>query len=159
MGTDYFDDMTYYGASRLSSLWTNAQTNAVAGSDEKKDITNRNTGNVGIGIAAGVPLSAKLEIANKLRAKSVMSGKVCDSTVEKCFEQGIFGGSPVAPAKTAKCPPPSAGFVSVIRRIELSTVKCDEVEMKKAGEVQDCKPNEAMQGIDNLGKIICVTLP
>jgi hypothetical protein len=159
-GANYFDDMTYYSASRLSSLWTNAQTNAAAGSDEEKDITNRNIGNVGIGLAPGALVDERLEIANALRAKSVMSTKVCDSTTVDCFDQGKFGGPDGRICDPALDPNPDPSkYLMVATRIEHNQVRCDKLEMKKNGAAQACDPGEAVQGIDSLGKIICVVLP
>jgi prepilin-type N-terminal cleavage/methylation domain-containing protein len=156
---DYFDDMTYYSASRLSSLWTNAQDDAGGdGSDSEKDIINRNTGNVGIGLAQGASVDERLELANALRAQSVMSTRVCDSTTAKCFHQENFGG-PTGVKCPDLIPPDSLKYIMVVTSVENDGVHCEKLELKKFGAKQECAAGEAVRGIDSLGKIICVTLP
>lgn len=154
-GANYFDDITYYSISRLSSLWTNAATNTTNGSNEALDITNRNIGNVGVGIPLGATPSQRLEVANKIRAAgNVMSQNICDSSGSNCFKQGYFGGAPAA-ALQRVCPPPAAGTINVVTKISGGNVQCTAVPIPAAFAAQTCPPGKDMIGVNHLGFIIC----
>lgn len=150
-GTNYFDDMTYFSTSRLSSLWTNAQTNAVAGSDETIDIANRNIGNVGVGIPLGAVPSQRLEVANTIKAANVMSTKICNSAGADCFSQGSFGGSPGQLCGAPTVP----NTIKVMQKIAGGSIGCVDVPMVPAVAAQTCPAGQAMKGVNNLGVIIC----
>lgn len=149
-GAGYFDDMIYYSATRLSSLWTNAQTNPVTGSNEALDITNRNIGNIGVGLPDGTVPTEKLEVANILRAQNFMSPTICDSAGVNCFDPASFGSS-----TGSSCPPPASGTIQVMTKIANGGIQCTAVTLPTYVPAQTCPAGEVMRGINNLGAIIC----
>lgn len=151
-GATYFDDILYYSVSRLSSLWTNASDSGSipSGSNAALDVTNRNIGNVGVGVAAP---SERLEVANKIKANNFMAVQTCDSTGANCFDHGKFGvGHPTG----ALCPPATPPNISVMTAIVGGNVVCVDVPMAPVVAGQSCTtPGESMVGVNNLGFILC----
>lgn len=148
-GSTYFDDLTYYSVSRLSSLWTSAQTNSTAGSDETKDIANLNIGNVGIGVSTP---SERLDVAGVIKAQNAISTQICDTAGLNCFNAGTFGA-----ASGVYCPAASGpGKIQVMTAIKNGGVVCEEVNIVTAVSPSQCPIGQSMIGIDIFGNLVCV---
>lgn len=148
-GANYFDDLTYYSVTRLSSLWTSAQTNSTAGSNEDTDIANLNIGNVGIGVASP---TERLDVAGAIRAKNFMSTQICGSGGTDCFNPATFGST----AGTVCGAGSAANKVKVVTGIRNGNIVCDE-ELTLASSVTPdvCPVNKEMIGVTTTGTIIC----
>ncbi len=144
-GPNYFDDFLYFSKNKIKGLWTVAAT--------ADDITNRNTGKVGIGTRNPIE---QLDVSGNIKALESRSSQVCDGTGTKCFNPAELGGDPLFGGGMV-CPPAAGLLVSALTGIANSDPVCATVTRSSVVTAAQCPPGNPVVGVTAAGCLVCLS--
>lgn len=155
---DEADDIVIYNRYVATDLWkaTACDTDG-DGTDDEVCLSNKNEGNVAIGLTDGFSAAAgvnaqKLTVGGQMRAEKTSSVEVCDADGNNCFTPSFIGGGST-PKNTCDQTGLAANERRVMQKVENGEVHC--VVISVAGTGGSCPAEYFVQGFDVNGDLVC----